>query len=246
MSVQVSLSRLNMFHGHLQGSELLRAMIMAEFAGKIALISSFGADAALLLSMVADINPATPVFFLETEKHFPETLEYAKTLTASLALTGVHWLTPDPELLVRTDPKGDLWQSQPNRCCWLRKVEPLNRAVETLAIQALITGRKRYQTPDRAEMQTIELDDKNIFRINPLAFWDKEKQKQEIILRNLPEHPLFAEGYRSIGCAPCTAPVADGQDERAGRWAHTIGFEDEKKTECGIHLPSDEMGSWSV
>jgi len=246
MTTQVSLSRLEMFHGNLDALPLLRAMILDEFKGAIALISSFGADAALLLAMVAEVDRATPVLFLETGKHFPETLDYTRLLTKHLGLTQVHWLTPDPDLLNRTDPKGNLWSTQPNRCCWLRKVEPLDRAVEKLGIKALITGRKRYQTPERAQMQTIELDDKGIFRINPLAFWNKERQKLETAARHLPLHPLMAKGYLSIGCAPCTAPVAAGEDERAGRWAHTIGLDEDKKTECGIHLPAAEVSNWSV
>lgn len=246
MNSHVSLSRLQMFHGDLDALPLLRAMINDEFKGKIALISSFGADAALMLALVAEVNPATPILFLETGKHFPETLNYAKTLTKKLGLSQVHYLTPDPKLVENIDAKGDLWSTQPNRCCWLRKVEPLNRAVEELGLEALITGRKRYQTPDRAEMQTIELDDKGIFRINPVALWDKVRQKEETAKRNLPEHPLVAKGYLSIGCAPCTLPVAEGQDERAGRWAHTIGIENEQKVECGIHLPAADTGSWSV
>ena len=246
MSQHISLSRLQMFYGDLDAMSLLRVMIREEFAGRVALISSFGADAALLLSMVAEIDPITPVFFLETEKHFPETLDYVRTLTEKLDLKQVYWLKPDPMLVERSDPKGDLWNSQPNRCCWLRKVEPLDRAVRELGIEALITGRKRYQTSERAEMESIELDDKQIFRINPLAMWTKERQKEETLARGLPEHPLVSKGYLSIGCAPCTAPVLDGQDERAGRWAHTIGIEDEQKTECGIHLAAGEVADWSV
>lgn len=242
----VSCSRLQMFYGQLDAAALLRVMIREEFKGEIALISSFGADAALLLAMVAEVDSVTPVLFLETGKHFSETLAYARTLTEKLGLTQVHWLTPDPVLAQRSDPGGELWRTQPNRCCWLRKVEPLARAVEQLGIKALITGRKRYQTPERAEMQTIELDDKGIFRINPLAHWSKERQKQEMNSLGLPEHPLVTKGYLSIGCAPCTAPVATGQDERAGRWSHTIGIDEEQKVECGIHLPAGETGSWSV
>lgn len=242
-----SVSRLQIFHGHKAAMPLLRTMIQQEFSGNIALISSFGADAALLLSMVAEIDKHTPVFFLDTYKHFPETLNYVKELTELLALQNVIWLKPDEKLIANIDVNGDLWKTQPNRCCWLRKVEPLNRAVEEMGIKALITGRKRYQTPERAKMQTIEMDENNIFRINPLALWDKEKQEREIELRGfLPRHPLFAKGYPSIGCAPCTFPVGEGEDERSGRWLHTIGFEDEKKTECGIHLPGDETGDWSV
>jgi phosphoadenosine phosphosulfate reductase len=241
----MTISRLQMFYGELDAQLLLHAMIKEEFPGKIALISSFGADAALLLALVAEIDPATPVLFLETGKHFPETLDYVHALTAQLKLTQVHWLTPDPAMVQRIDPAGDLWSSMPNRCCWMRKVEPLNRAVEQLGLKALITGRKRYQTPERAQMQTIEMDENAIFRINPLALWDKERQKRETAARNLPPHPLIAQGYRSIGCLPCTKPVAEGMDDRAGRWAHTIGIENEQKTECGIHVP-DAMTNWSV
>jgi phosphoadenosine phosphosulfate reductase len=163
-----------------------------------------------------------------------------------LGLTNVQWLTPDPKLIANADLKGDLWSTQPNRCCWLRKVEPLDRAVKERGIEALITGRKRYQTPERAAMETIELDDKGVFRINPLANWTKAQQTQELTRRRLPTHPLLEMGYKSIGCAPCTSKVADGADERAGRWAHTIGFENEQKVECGIHLPASEIGDWSV
>lgn len=245
MTNQVSLSRLQMFYGELDALPLMRVIIRDEFKGECALISSFGADAAMMLSLVSEVDPSTPVLFLETQKHFPETLDYARTLTARLGLTNVKWLTPDPKLVANIDTAGELWKTQPNRCCWLRKVEPLNRAVEELGIKALITGRKRYQTSERSEMQTIELDDKGIFRINPIALWSKERAKEEFKNRNLPEHPLVAKGYLSIGCAPCTAPVKEGQDERAGRWSHTIGIENEQKTECGIHLPSTDV-NWSV
>ncbi len=243
--MNVSISRLQMFYGDLDAESLLLAMIKDEFKGKIALVSSFGADAALLLSMVAE-DKATPVLFLETQKQFPETLAYAHDLTEQLRLSQVHWLTPDPVMVCRTDPNGDLCKTQPNRCCWLRKIEPLDRAVCDLGIKALITGRKRYQTPERAELETIELDDRGICRINPLALWDKGRQKQEAARRDLLAHPLAAKGYPSIGCAPCTLPVANGEDDRAGRWAHAIGLDEEKKTECGIHLPASEVVNWSV
>ncbi len=243
---QISLSRLEMYHGNLDAMPLLRAMILDEFKGRIGLISSFGADAALMLSLVSEVEPTTPVLFLETQKHFPQTLEYARDLSSRLNLTNVYWLKPDPDMVARIDPNGDLWSTQPNRCCWMRKVEPLNRAVEELGLTALITGRKRYQTPDRADMRTIELDDKGIFRINPIALWTRERQKQEIAARGLPEHPLVAKGYPSIGCQPCTAQVQAGQDERAGRWAHTIGIDNEQKVECGIHLPTGDVTNWSV
>lgn len=244
--MSASLSRLSMFYGEFGAPALLRAMIKEEFPGKIALISSFGADAALLLSMVAEVDPYTPVFFLETEKHFPETLDYVNTLTRQLRLRNVQWLKPDPALVARIDEKGDLWSTAPNRCCWMRKVEPLDRAVREMRLEALITGRKRYQTSERAKLSNIELDDKGIFRINPLAYYSKDRQREEMALRGLPPHPLVDRGYLSIGCAPCTKPVGAGDDERSGRWAHTIGLENEQKTECGIHLSSEETLNWSV
>ena len=243
--MSVSLSRLQNFYGEFSTPLLLHAMIREEFVGNIAMLTSFGADAGLLLALVAEIEPKTPILFLDTGKHFPETLEYGRTLEKELGLKNVNWLKPDEEMLGRIDESGELWQTQPNRCCWLRKVEPLNRAIEEMGILALITGRKRYQTPDRSNMQTIELDENGVFRINPLADWTKDDQREAISIRNIPPHPLVAKGYKSIGCAPCTLPVADGEDERAGRWVHTVGIANEQKTECGLHLPASDT-NWSV
>lgn len=239
-----SLSRLQTFHGHLGPKELLRVMIAEEFKDEIALFSSFGADSAVLVSMVAEIDPTIPVLFLDTQKHFSETLDYVETLTQHCGLKNLIRLTPDKAKLNRIDPKGDLWSFQPNRCCWLRKVEPLKRGVEEHGIKALITGRKRYQTADREEMQTIEIDEHDIFRINPLAGWTREDIEKEFTVRNLPHHPLVDQGYRSIGCQPCTQPVGEGQDERAGRWAHSVDLYGKQKAECGIHVP--EAASWDV
>lgn len=226
-------------YGELDATDLLRVMIEQEFKGKIAISSSFGADSALTLALVAEIDPQTPVLFLETGKHFPETLEYVETLKNQLKLSNLQFLTPDPEMLNRIDEKGDLWNSNPTRCCWLRKVEPLDRMIKELGIEALITGRKKYQTSDRASLQTIELDEKGLFKINPLANWSKERQKEELKKRNLPQHPLVKDGYLSIGCSPCTTPVKAGEDERAGRWKHTAN-DGEQKTECGLHVFSLE------
>lgn len=227
-------------YGALDAADLLCEMIKGEFAGKIALISSFGADAALLLAMVAEVDANTPILFLETGKHFPETLEYVETLKNQLKLTNLHFLTPAPEMLKRIDGAGDLWSANPDRCCWLRKVEPLDRAVKELGIEALITGRKNYQNNERESMKNIELDEKGIFKINPLTGWSKEKFKTEFESRGLPEHPLVAEGYPSIGCAPCTSKVKAGEDERAGRWKHTAK-NGEQKTECGLHVSTENV-----
>ncbi len=240
-----SLSRLQTYHGTLDALPLLRAMIRDEFNGRIALLSSFGADAAVTLSLVAKVDPATPVLFLQTGKHFPETLAYVTTLQAQLGLTNILQLTPDDNKLEQIDPDGSLWSTQPNRCCWLRKVAPLDDALEAHGIEAIITGRKRYQTKDRSDMDTIELHDDGLFRINPLADWSAEDIRDYMRREALPPHPLIAHGYRSIGCAPCTRPVKEGEDERAGRWAHTNGLND-SKTECGIHLSSKDTADWNI
>ena len=147
MGITTSLSRLQTFYGHLDAHDLLRVMIEEEFKDKITLVSSFGTGSALLLSMVAEVNPQLPILFLETGKHFPETLDYVETLKSRLKLTNIQMLYPDETLLNNADPEGNLWYEQPNRCCWLRKVEPLRHALEEGEYQALVTGRKRYQTP---------------------------------------------------------------------------------------------------
>ncbi len=241
-----SLSRLLTYYGDYEAEALLRVMIGDEFVGKVALISSFGADSALLIKMVADINPATPILFLETGKHFKETLDYVAQLEKEFGLTGVRRLTPDPELLQKVDPEGDLWQSQVNRCCWLRKVEPLNRALGSGEFEAVITGRKRYQTQDRHDIDAIELFDDGIFRINPLATWTKEDLKREFAAGGLPQHPLVAKGYLSIGCEPCTKAVKPGEDDRSGRWAHTMDMRGGQKQECGIHIGGGDGSNWMV
>lgn len=245
--LHASLSRLRTFYGEMEPKLLLRAMIREEFGGKIALFSSFGADAALLIAMVAEVDPAVPVLFLETGKHFPETLEYVQAIKKQLGLINLHLLRPDPKLLVNTDPKGELWQTQPSRCCWIRKVEPLARTIADQGYEAIITGRKKFQTEERHGLHTIELHEDNTFRINPLVNWSKAEIKAEFARRGLPQHPLVDQGFPSIGCAPCTTPVKPGEDERAGRWRHTIDLLGKQKQECGIHIEEAQANpDWSV
>lgn len=243
-----SLSRLLEFYGDMDAQGLLHATITREFKDRIALISSFGADAALLIRMVADVDPSIPVLFLETGKHFQETLDYVAQLEKEFGLTNVRRLTPDPKLLEQSDPEGDLWQKNVNRCCWMRKVEPLNRALEAGEFDAVITGRKRYQTNQRKDIDNIELFDDGIFRVNPLAGWDKTRIKAEFAQRGLPQHPLVEKGFPSIGCEPCTRQVKPGEDERSGRWAHTMDMRGGQKQECGIHVQSGpvEETNWNI
>jgi phosphoadenosine phosphosulfate reductase len=194
----------------------------------IAMVSSFGADSSVLLHMVAQINPHQEVLFLETGKHFPETLEYVETMKQHLGLTNVRFLEPDTSDLARFDPKGDLWQTDPDSCCHIRKTEPLDAALK--AYGGWVTGRKRFQTSDRGVLPHFELTSDERIKVNPLAYWDFEDVKAYRAEHDLPPHPLFNVGYLSIGCAPCTSMVKEGEDPRSGRWRGR------DKTECGIHF----------
>ncbi len=209
----------------LDGPAVLRAALAA-FPGQVAVVSSFGAESAVLLAIAAEIDRDVPVLFLETGKHFAETLDYRHALAARLGLRDVRDITPDGGELVRVDPDGDLWAWDPDACCAVRKVSPLARALAPFT--GWVSGRKRHQAATRASIRLVERDDARL-RINPLADWTQARLASEIAARGLPAHPLVARGYPSIGCATCTQPVAAGADPRSGRWAGLA------KTECGIH-----------
>ena len=209
------------------GAALLEPMIRNVFPGRLAVVSSFGTEAAVLLALVAEIDPAVPVIFLDTGKHFEETLDYRDELVAALGLTDVRSVKPDFSALLARDPDGDLWQRSPDACCHLRKVLPLRRALS--GFDAWITGRKRYQGAVRWDLPLIEAADGKV-KINPLAGWSLERIEAAFEARELPQHPLLADGYLSVGCEPCTQPTAPGTDLRSGRWAGLA------KNECGIHL----------
>src|SRR4051812_20237947 len=217
-------------YGHLDGVELLRPLLRDELAGRIALVSSFGTESAVLLALVAEVDPATPVIFVDTLRLFGETLRYRDHLVARLGLTGLRAVEPDPVALKQADPNEVLWRDNPDACCHVRKTLPLERALAPF--DAWITGRKRFQAATRAALPPIEAADGKI-KINPLATWTRERIAAEFQRRDLPPHPPEADGLLSIGCLPCTDRVAPGADPRSGRWA---GIE---KTECGIHRAHD-------
>jgi phosphoadenosine phosphosulfate reductase len=211
----------------LDARALLRLSIQDLFPGRIALVSSFGADSAVLLHMVASIDKATPVVFVDTGHLFPETMAYRDELANHLGLTNVQAVTPSAEDLAAFDPEQFLWSSDPDLCCEVRKVRPLGRAIE--GFDAWITGRKRFQSATRAALPLFETEGERI-KINPLAGWDATRLLRYLDEHELPRHKLVAKGYPSIGCIPCTSPVRPGEDARAGRWRG------KNKTECGIHL----------
>lgn len=197
---------------------------------EMAVLSSFGAESALLLALVAEVDPSIPVLFLDTGMHFPETVQYRHELAKTLGLTNIVDITPVPAQLANRDPMGQLWAFDTDACCQLRKVEPLDLAA--LPFPALVTGRKRSQAVTRHRLEAVEPDGAGRIKINPLADWTADDIDAEMTRRNLPRHPLSLQGYPSIGCAPCTQPVNAGEDPRAGRWAGL------SKTECGIHRPT--------
>ena len=206
---------------------LLQFALKQAFPGQIAVVSSFAAESVVLLHHVAEIDPATPVLFLNTGKLFGETLRYRDRLQDVLGLTDIRAIGPHPDDRRAQDPEGTLWSRDPDACCHFRKVIPLSRAVA--GFSATITGRKRFQTAARATMDRVELADGR-FRFNPLMDWSLSDLTRYIDEKNLPKHPLVLDGYPSIGCMPCTRRVAAGEGYRDGRWA---GLD---KDECGIHL----------
>lgn len=210
----------------LGGVDLLTRAIREDLRGRVAVVSSFGAESVLLLALVAEIDPATPVLFLETDRHFPETLAHRAAVAERLGLLDLRDIRPDAAEAAAADPTGELWHYDPDHCCALRKVRPLERALA--GFEAWVTGRKRHQAATRERLPFVELEAGRI-KLNPLADWDRDRIEAEIAARGLPRHPLVAQGYKSIGCATCTRAVGAGEDERAGRWAGL------RKVECGIH-----------
>jgi phosphoadenosine phosphosulfate reductase len=192
----------------------------------LALVSSFGTESAALLKVMADVDPAIPVIFLDTGWLFEETLAYRDTLIATLGLRDVRSIKPLEETLTREDPDRELWFSDPDACCRIRKVEPLARALKPFS--AWINGRKRFQGGARAEIPVVE-DDGARLKFNPFANVAREEIEAIYKLAKLPPHPLVASGYLSVGCMPCSSRTAPGEDARAGRWRGKA------KTECGIH-----------
>lgn len=199
---------------------------------RFAVSSSFGADSAVLLHLVAQIDPSVPVLFLETGFHFPETLRYRRDLADLLGLTDVRDLRPALTVGEQaSEHGGGLYVRNSDACCAIRKVAPLNAALQEF--DGWASGVRRDQTPDRADTPVVSRvfrDDHPLVKVSPLARWSAQDVEDYLARHGLPRHPLAEAGYPSIGCAPCTRRVRPGDDPRAGRWA------DSGKTECGIHI----------
>ena len=218
---------LNARYRHHGATAVLERAMNDPQVGRIALVSSFGAESVVLLHLVSVIDRTTPVLFIDTEMLFAETIAYQSEVAEKLGLT-ITRITADRAKLAFEDPDNTLHQFNTDACCALRKTEPLERALS--GYDAWITGRKRYQGATRAAVDFFEAEANIRIKVNPLAHWDRADLEDYMVNNRLPRHPLVAKGYPSIGCAPCTSPVLPGEDPRAGRWRNS------EKVECGIHF----------
>jgi phosphoadenosine phosphosulfate reductase len=219
-------ARFNARYAGVDTAEMLADLIAAPPFDQLALVSSFGAESAVLLHLVARIDQSVPLIFVNTQKMFGETLAYRDELAERLGFTDLRVYRPDPRLLAARDATGLRWSYDPDGCCDLRKSEPLRRALA--GFDAWMSGRKGFQAKSRTALPRFEIDEGRL-KINPLADWDKARIDAYFTAHDLPRHPLEAQGYPSIGCSPCTSKVQPGEDPRAGRWR---GWD---KVECGIH-----------
>ncbi|HXW41062.1 MAG TPA: phosphoadenylyl-sulfate reductase [Xanthobacteraceae bacterium] len=206
----------------------------ADFPGRLAIVSSFGIESAVLLKFVADVDRSLPVLFLDTLWLFKETLAYREALVARLGLTDVRTITPSPSALALRDAKRELCFRDRDACCRIRKVEPL--AQELAAFDAWLSGRKRYHGGERSNLAVVEADGGRI-KFNPLARFTRAELNATFAAVGLPRHPLQALGFSSVGCVPCTHRPAAGEDARAGRWSGLA------RSECGIHAALPAPGN---
>ncbi|MDB5620814.1 phosphoadenylyl-sulfate reductase [Tardiphaga sp.] len=210
-------------------AEVIAAALEVAGREQLALVSSFGTESAALLKVMADVDPAIPVLFLDTGWMFDETLAYRDELIRTLGLRDVRTVRPASASLAAHDPDADRWSSDPDTCCRIRKVEPLAQALAPFC--AWINGRKRFQGGSRAAIPVVEQEDGRL-KFNPFANVTSDDIQLIYASADLPPHPLVASGFASVGCMPCTSRTLPGEDPRAGRWRGR------GKTECGIHKPA--------
>lgn len=205
-------------------AEALLRFVLRAYAGRVALSASFGGGGIVLAHMVSRIDARVPVLFLDTGFHFPETIAFKDRFAQRYGVRVID-LSPAPDAA----PDG-LYRTDPDRCCRIRKVEPMHRALADF--DAWITALRREQSETRRSVDVIEraeIDARSILKVMPLAHWSRRDVEAYLAANDVPSHPLLERGYTSIGCWPCTRPTVAGESERAGRWSGTA------KTECGLH-----------
>ncbi|MEO0551189.1 MAG: phosphoadenylyl-sulfate reductase [Pseudomonadota bacterium] len=220
------ISRLNDIYENHAPLDILEHALQEPMFGDFCVVSSFGAESAVLLHMIATLAPTTPIVLIDTGKLFGETLRYCSQLQHRLGLEDVRHVHPKRVDIERLDPLGKLSGTAPDKCCQLRKSDVLERAL--VPFQSWINGRKRFQTDQRSLLSIVEADGERL-KLTPLANWSSKDLAEYHKKHELPDHPLLSKGYGSIGCFPCTSKVDMGDDPRSGRWN---GID---KTECGIH-----------
>jgi len=222
----------NVVAQHLSNANLTQILEWAirKFGEKLTLACSFGAEDVVLVDALQRIpgGKKVDIFYLDTDLHFPETYETRDRLEERY---GIRFKRVTPALTLDEQQASygpALWRQDPNRCCYLRKVQPLEKTLSEY--DAWMTGIRREQSPTRRKAQIVEVDQRfRLTKVNPLVHWTSEDVWAYIRERDVPYNPLHDERYPSIGCAPCTRPVHEGEDLRSGRWS---GFQ---KTECGLH-----------
>ncbi|MFS4436698.1 phosphoadenylyl-sulfate reductase [Paracoccaceae bacterium GXU_MW_L88] len=216
-----------------QTKALLHEALVEKKYGDIAVVSSFGAESVAMLHLISEVAPDAPILFIDTFMLFEETLQYQVDVAKELGLTNIQVVRATDEMIKKVDPFGRLHMADPDACCNLRKTVPLDIALESY--DGWINGRRRGQTQARSELPPVETDEHGRTKINPMFGWLREDVLDHITRYKLPRHPLVAQGYPSIGCAPCTSKVAPGEDPRSGRWRG------QNKEECGIHVSNGQI-----
>jgi phosphoadenosine phosphosulfate reductase len=231
LSVSQRVTRLNSRYKHHAAFAVLNRALSDPMLGRVALVSSFGAESVVLLHMISTLDRSLPILSIDTELLFAETLTYQTQLATALGLSDIRRVKASRATLFDRDPDNILHHFDIDACCALRKIEPLQAALK--GFDAWITGRKRYQGANRHEIDLFEAEDDSRIKINPLAHWSPGDLNDYITNNNLPRHPLVSKGFPSVGCMPCTQQAGKDEDARAGRWRGLA------KTECGIHFAKD-------
>jgi phosphoadenosine phosphosulfate reductase len=206
------------------------------FGSRLTMATAFGAEGCCLIHMFAEIDPTIRIFNLETGYQFPETLELRERIKTRYGIE-VEYVCPELNVEeYEQEHGGPLYRHRPDQCCYDRKILPLRRAV--VGYDAWVSAIRRDQTADRQQADLVQWDAKfDLVKVNPLLFWTRKDVWNFIFKHEVPYNPLHDRDYPSIGCWPCTQPVGNGDDERAGRWAGRT------KKECGLHVIEHQQGS---
>jgi len=237
---EYDLSQLNMQFRY-STSEKVLDWVMDNLYPDVAMTTSFQASGIVLIDFIRKIEKNFPIYFIDTGYHFPETLEFRDRLIREWELNVITIKAEEDPYKLETE-EGDFLKEVLDNCCQQNKVEPLNSLKKKLDVSAWISAVRRDQSPNRANFDMFMLDKAGYIRIHPLIRWDSRRIWKQIFSQKLPFHPLYDQGYTSIGCFPpsCTTRSISGDQERSGRWANS------GKTECGLHLDlvEEEERAW--